>query len=534
MRARGLGLTPSTILKRTACAAALPLLLLAACDSPTDDATAATRQNSSAIAPRAGVSTSIEQVPQADLKSAVGSSSAQSFYEQAGWSAVWSGEAEQELRQALSDRARHGLDQVAFLDVQGNSPAEREAALTNAALAYAAALGRGLVDPADLHDIYSVPRPDSNVASGLSSALQNGRVGQWLASLAPQDREYKALSDAYLRMQQVADSERNITVPGGDLIRQGDTDSRLPQIARVLARDGYLNRAGYSAQDGSGAYDSRVEQAIRKLQEDRGIHVDGVIGPETVQALNTGADDRARAAAVALERRRWLERNAPSTRIDVNTAAAKLEYVRDGQLADRRDVIVGQPGWETPQLGTSFYRLVANPNWTVPKSIERDEGLANKSASYLRSKNMVRRDGWVVQLPGPDNALGMVKFDLDNDHAIYLHDTAAKSLFSEDVRQLSHGCIRVENALEFASMIARDTGITGKWQDARQEGGETYLRLPDPIPVRLMYHPTHLDASGEIRFVQDIYDWNGPVAEKLGFGRGTADRRIAKVEDIGP
>src|SRR3546814_5864042 len=81
--------------------------------------------------------------------------------------------------------------------------------------------------------------------------------------------------------------------------------------------------------------------------------------------------------------------------------------------SDHRRVVVGQPDWETPQLSSAISRLVANPTWTVPKSIERSE-MAAKGANYLRRNNMVRRDGWIVQLPGPDNVLGQVKFDMRN------------------------------------------------------------------------------------------------------------------------
>src|SRR3546814_1721037 len=131
---------------------------------------------------------------------------------------------------------------------------------------------------------------------------------------------------------------------------------------------------------------------------------------------------------VNLDLRRWLNRTPPATRIDVNTAAATLDYWHGGIPVDSRRVVVGQPDWEPPQLSSAIFRLVANPTWTVPKSIERSE-MAAKGANYLRRNNMVRRDGWIVQLPGPDNALGQVKFDMRNDYAIYLHDTPAQHLF---------------------------------------------------------------------------------------------------------
>ena len=96
--------------------------------------------------------------------------------------------------------------------------------------------------------------------------------------------------------------------------------------------------------------------------------VGDVIGRDldTLEVLNTGSAERARTLAVNLERRRWLARKPPATRIDVNIAAATLNYIRDGKSRNQRREVVGQPDWETPQLGSPMFRLVANPTWTVP------------------------------------------------------------------------------------------------------------------------------------------------------------------------
>lgn len=489
----------------------LPLLLLVSCGNST---------------PR---------VSGSDLQTAATEGPARNFYERNGWRPVWSGEAEDQLHEALEGRVAHGLDRTEFLRPASDSPAAREAALTGAALAYAAALARGLSDPEEHYEIYTIPRPEVDLVAGLSQALEAGELGRWLAGLAPQDSEYEAISRAYQDWLETAGQQPRISVSGGSLIRPGDRDPRVPEIARALQLQGYL-----PDEDGEGAgqqpptlYGGRLAQAIERLQEDRGMAVDGVIGPDTIEALNRGAGGLARAAAVALERRRWLTRTPAPDRIDVNTAAATLAYYRGGDVADRRKVVVGQPDWKTPQLQSNFYRLVANPTWTVPKSIEEAE-LAGVGPAELRSRNMVRRDGWIVQLPGPDNALGLVKFDMDNDYAIYLHDTPSKSLFSRDVRQLSHGCVRVDDALGFAAIIAQHQGITGEWQDARQTGEETFVQLARPIPVRLLYHPTYLAPSGEVMFTDDIYGWNDPVARQLGFGPGARKRFVPDVEDLGP
>ena len=149
-----------------------------------------------------------------------------------------------------------------------------------------------------------------------------------------------------------------------------------------------------------------------------------------------------------------------------------------------------------------MFRLVANPTWTVPRSIEKEE-LAGLGAAALRRRNMVRRDGWIVQQPGPDNALGLVKFDMKDKYAIYLHDTSARSLFDRSMRHRSHGCVRVENAPGFAARLAQDEGISAKWQEASASGEETFVDLPQNITVRLLYHPTFVDSAGKIVWKQD-------------------------------
>src|SRR5690606_13094194 len=140
-------------------------------------------------------------------------------------------------------RAEHGLDRVAFLETDPPSPAEREAALTSAALTYASALASGLVDPQEQYSIYTVPRPDPDLTAGLTEALDAGQVGEWLASLAPDDAEYRALSETYLRLRREADGAERTAIPGGELIREGDSDPRVPQIAAALRREGFLGKA---------------------------------------------------------------------------------------------------------------------------------------------------------------------------------------------------------------------------------------------------------------------------------------------------
>ena len=169
----------------------------------------------------------------------------------------------------------------------------------------------------------------------------------------------------------------------------------------------------------------------------------------------------------------------------------------------------------------------ANPTWTIPKSIP-------VSSATIRAKDMHKVNGYWVQPSGPQNALGLVKFDMENNQQIYLHDTSDRSLFDRTQRDLSHGCVRVQDALGFAGMIAKQEGVEGAWQKARQSGEQTFVDLPRPIPVRLLYRDVFVDGKGEIAFRTDPYGWNDEVAKKLGFGGGRSKKATAKDIDLGP
>lgn len=491
----------------------------------------------------------VAERPIAVTKQAVTDPAPRIVYAKTGRRAVWSASNIEAFDRVLADRARHGLDRIAFLA----DPADvDDVARTKAALDYANALAQGRVDPTSLHEVYTLPRPKPDLAAGLARALAKGDLVVWFDGLAPHDPEYKALSDAYLAFSAKATAATPVQAIPSGVIRVGNRDVRVPTIVEQLVESGYLptvtDPLSVAANPLAPAppapmpvaptqppmlYTQAIAEALKGLQTDYGIAADGVVGPETLKVLNLGAGDRARALAVGLERRRWLTRTPPATRIDVNTAAAQLRYYRDGAVVDQRKVIVGEPGRETPALSSPIYRLVANPTWTVPKSIQNGE-MANVGEDYLAAHNMVLRDGWIVQQPGPSNALGLVKFDMANDQAIYLHDTSAPGLFERSQRHLSHGCVRVEDALGFAQMLAEDEGVTDAWQTAQASGEMTFVPLPRRIPVRLLYHNVYVDDGGRVAFRTDPYGWNDPIAEQLGFAKASAKRAEARAIDIGP
>ena len=473
------------------------------------------------------------EVSASALQSAVAEPAARAFYQARQWQAAWDGKNEKQLVEIIGGAMAHGLKPSLFLkEPLPDEPTDREAALTKGALAYASALARGHIDPTKLGVVYTIPRPKADVAAGLAEALEQGNLQDWFESLVPQTDEYRALSEAHLAHVQRTAQARAAPVPEGKALKPGQRDPRLAVIAAALRANGYLPPPAQDAPPPQ-RYTPEMVAAVRRLQADYGMKPDAVVGPATLGALNSGPAGRARQIAVALERLRWLDRSPPATRIDVNTAATFLEYWRDGRRVDQRRVVVGEPGWETPQLQSPMFQLVANPMWRVPDSILEDE-LAGASARYLARNGFEWRNGRLVQRSGPKNSLGLVKFDMRNGEHIYLHDTPAKALFAQPDRHKSHGCVRVEGALDFAAVLAGQDGILDDFMEDLRSGDEKYLKLKTEIPVRLLYHTAFWDGA-RVQFRADPYGWDDNVARALGFERGP-DRKpyLHKKGDVAP
>lgn len=445
---------------------------------------------------------------------------------------AWDRKAAEQLRLAVQGRAAHGLDRLPFAVTGRPGTADGDDALSESALRYARALATGALDPAKLYPVYTLPRPAPDLRAGLAQAVRDGRVRAWLEGLAPRDDAYRALSRTYLSYRGAGSAP---AVPAGSTppevgpIEPGETDARVPLLAGHLVEEGYLA----PSLAGGTAYGPAMVRAVRLLQADYGIEPDGVIGGETAKVLTLSDADRAGAIAVAMERMRWLARNPPPTRIEVNIATARLSYWREGALVDTRKVVVGDPQTPTPQLGSPLENLVANPTWTVPPSIQRKE-MADKDQAYFSRNHMVWKNGRIVQESGPENSLGLVKFDLRNTHAIYLHDTPAKQLFDQVQRQRSHGCVRVYDALGFAQLLAQDEDVVAQWDKARATQKESHVRLPQAIPVLLFYQPVALDENGVAVIRADPYGWNDRVSAGLGFPATAVAQFRSTFSDVGP
>jgi len=221
-----------------------------------------------------------------------------------------------------------------------------------------------------------------------------------------------------------------------------------------------------------------------------------------------------------LERWRWMPRDLGERYIYVNVPSYQLDLMNDGVAEATYTVVVGAPKTPTPQLALMAQSVVANPSWTLPPSVLKEGTWRNKGFTATKIAGGYR----VVQAPGPGNALGRIKIDMPNAHAIYLHDTPNKSAFKRDQRALSHGCIRVENIADLAAQLSDQTSLDDALQNPKQT---KVLQLERSMPVYIVYFTAEANADGSLRRLPDPYGRDGQLTARLGGISGGAPVHMA-------
>ncbi|MEO7045951.1 MAG: L,D-transpeptidase family protein, partial [Ferruginibacter sp.] len=228
-------------------------------------------------------------------------------------------------------------------------------------------------------------------------------------------------------------------------LKKGDSSSIIIDIQKWLIISGDLN-AGIPAP----IFNDSLEAAVKRFQQRFGLKMDGVIGAAFIKEINVPAEKRMQQIMVNMERSRWVPVTVSTDYLVLNIPEFKLHAYEHDSLLWSMDAVVGKPVHKTVIFSGKIKYIVFSPYWNVPNSILQHEVLPGirRNKNYLANQHMEWNGGQVRQKPGPDNALGLVKFLFPNSYNIYLHDTPAKSLFSESSRAFSHGCIRLSNAEE--------------------------------------------------------------------------------------
>ena len=462
------------------------------------------------------------------------------FYDMNGWRPVWTPERMRALTAASRKVERHGLSASDYFDFVGLAadPASADVRTTAAALTYARTLAEGRVRPETVEELWEMQKNRVDLPVGLSDAIAGNRLPEWFEGLAPTDIGYTNLSTGYIRYLRLIRDGGWPAFRQGAAIEPGVSDNRIPALIARLVAEGDLSAADGERLKVQGlVYGPELQTAVRSFQTRHGLLSDGRIGAGTQGSLSASADDRARQIALNLERRRWLKREVSPERIEVNTAAAIMVYWKDGRPVHSNRVVVGSPENQTPSLEKPFASVVANPPWYVPAGIARREILPQGPA-YLAARDMYVSNGQVIQRAGPQAALGYVKFELRDSYAIFLHDTPAKGAFNLANRQRSHGCVRVQGAVEFARLLlSPDPTKLAEFDDAQISRETQRIQTGREIGVRLLYWTAFVDGQGRVAFREDVYKRDRKLAEALGIAISLPTATVdgaTDSSDVGP
>jgi L,D-transpeptidase YcbB len=406
--------------------------------------------------------------------------------------------------------------------------------LTDGVILYIRHLMQGKVDPRDTDPAFNYSRINvepQTVARQLKGAIANRTVHDVMEEARPTIRFYRLMQDALAHYRTLAANESFTEIPADVVLKPSESHANVAALRQRLMDLGYLESATTSPISAT-QFDDQLESAVRSFQKDNNLDADGIVGRNSFALLNLSWADRVDLLRINMDRVRWVYRDLSDDVVVVNIAGFELYYLRDNQIFWETPVMVGTIAHQTPIFTERLRYLEFNPTWTVPRSIIRRSLFPKFSANpqyvidndyhLIDSKGQLAdplQIDWsaysgrnfpynVVQQPGPGNALGRVKFMFPNRHAIYLHDTPSRALFSKSSRAFSAGCVRVKNPLEFAEILLKDPGQWSLQQiEDLIESEKPIVRaqLKRPVDVMLMYWTASPTPDDGVQFHPDLY-----------------------------
>jgi len=448
----------------------------------------------------------------------------------------------------ISGSSKHGLDPTNYhfaildkLDPSQDSLSAQQfdLLLTDGLLKLIHDLTVGQLQSTIADPDWFIPQASFDNIAFLQQALLSTHLKTELNSLIPTTSEYHKLTEVLARYQSFVGRGGWSEIPAMPLISPGDRHRHLSLVRKRLAFDD--NVLVLSTKNNVQYYDPFLEQAVRHFQKKHGLKIDGIIGSETRKAMNISAQDRLQQIKVTLERHRWLPNNLGKRYLIINLANYKLKAINNGSEELAMRVIVGRKSRQTPSFTSQLNHLVFNPYWNVPRKLAKLDLLPKQQQDFnyfyqhdirvftIENGHRVEHDPYLInwqsitrsnfpytlrQDPGDQNALGKLKFLFPNQWSIYLHDTSHRELFSETMRSISSGCIRVEDPVALANFsIAKPTSqqIITDMIDSKQNRG---LKLTAPLSIYAVYITVWVDGD-DVIFSPDVYQRDKRMAKLL-------------------
>jgi murein L,D-transpeptidase YcbB/YkuD len=474
------------------------------------------------------------------------------YYEGQQFQPAWQDPARlDELVASIEDLRNDGLDPNDYhlealrsyrLDVRMQSPltlqdrADLELLATDAFMLGLYHVYLGKVDPVKLSSKWNFSqRPIPSFEEALerfSARLAAGEIREAFDSARPSHAWYQRGRERLQEYRAIAAAGGWPAIPEGPTLKPGMSDTRVPVLRKRLevTRD-LIPTPGTTPAADPNLYDAPLEQAVKAFQERHGLTPDAAIGPGTRTAMNVPVAQRIDQIRANLERGRWTLHEMKGEFVLVDVAGFYVSYFRNDEPIWTSKVIVGRDERETPIFRSKITYVVFNPTWTIPPGILVKDKLPelrrNPGALKRMNIRVLDRSGrevnphsvnWnqygpsrlppyqFVQDPGPNNALGLVKIMFPNPYLVYLHDSPAKSLYEQDQRTFSSGCIRVQQPFELTELVLNDPQWNRQKIDAVIATKETRtVNLKTPIPVLLLYWTAQPRPDGQVVFRNDVY-----------------------------
>jgi murein L,D-transpeptidase YcbB/YkuD len=439
------------------------------------------------------------------------------------------------LRQASTvglDPAAYAMPEIEhrFATTNPGDLGELQQALDAALFEYVMDSVRGRTDPRRSDPGWQIRAPKPDPFDLMEKASEPGGLRGFLQGLPPNHPHFIRLWQALSQYEALADRGGWPNLPRGRALEKGARGPRVAILRRRLAESGDLVNGKADRE----TFDDAVENAVKGFQARHGLEQDGVVGPKTRSVLNVPVEVRIRQILLNLERLRWMPRELGDRHVLVNVAGFDLHAFEQGRRTLEMRVIAGRRHRRTPSFSQNVSHVVLNPYWNVPHRIASCDIFPKvlEDPNYLTERGIrVYHRGlqdtselepagieWELvdkrrfpfrlrQDPGPQNALGRVKFFLPNRFDIYLHDTPDRDLFAKRVRAFSSGCIRLEEPHKLAAfLLGGDPG----WPPARilaalEEGETERIPLREPTPVYVVYLTAWMDPDGTVQFREDLY-----------------------------
>lgn len=468
------------------------------------------------------------------------------FFEARGFTPAWNAEAIAEVCQAIRRIDADGLNpsdyHLAAIETKASGEAaavDQQILVTDAVAALLDHVRYGKVRPSSLDRHWNVdPRAHAPTLVAVLAQVAAHPTAEAIEQMKPDHFIYRGLRQAFQRFRQIAAAGGWPITAAGPPLKPGASDPRIPALRRRLTITGEL-AADLPSTDRT--YDPALEAAVKRFQGEHRLTADGVIGRSTIDAMNVSAQARADEVRVNLERVRWIVHDFHESFVLVNLPAFKVYVIEDRKNVWESRTQIGREARQTPSFVADLRYIVFNPDWTVPPTILAKDVLEGmrKGENTIARKHLTIIDehgrpvspdsiAWQTvtphafpytlrQPPGPDNALGRVKFIFPNEHSIFLHDTPSRELFAADQRTFSSGCIRVERPLELAATLLRgqDDWTPEKIAAVVEAGKPDTVFLKHPLPVVIVYWTVSVGASGDLHFARDVYGRDAAVAHAL-------------------